>query len=76
MLEKIFGANFAFSDSTELEFGIPVRHFTSFAHAAEEAAISRFYGGIHYMPAIVNGSDEGRLIGNYIIKKLRTTAGK
>jgi hypothetical protein len=72
MLEKVFGKNFSFADSTELEFGIPVRNFSSFAQAAEEAAISRFYGGIHYMPAIVNGSDEGRLIGNFIVQKLKT----
>lgn len=72
MLEKMFGANFYFADSTELEFGIPVRNFTSFAQAAEEAAISRFYGGIHYMPAIVNGCNEGRAIGNFISQKLKT----
>jgi hypothetical protein len=72
MLEKIFGAGFSFADSTELEFGIPVRNFSSFAQAAEEAAISRFYGGIHYMPAIVNGSVEGRAIGNFIAQKLKT----
>ena len=73
MLEKIFGDNFAFSDSTELEFGIPVRHFTAFKEAGEEAAISRFYGGIHYMPSIVNGCDEGRKIGVFITRKLKTT---
>jgi hypothetical protein len=72
MLEKIFGADFSFADSTELEFGIPVRNFSSFAQAAEEAAISRFYGGIHYMPAIVNGCNEGRAIGNFIVQKLKT----
>lgn len=72
MLENIFGKNFAFADSTELEFGIPVRNFTSFAQAAEEAAISRFYGGIHYMPAIINGSAEGKAIGNFISQKLKT----
>lgn len=72
MLEKIFGKNFSFSDSTELEFGIPVRHFTSFAQAAEEAAISRFYGGIHYMPAIINGSQEGKRLGTFITGKLRS----
>lgn len=73
MLEKIFGENFSFADSTELEFGIPVRHFTSFKQAAEEAAISRFYGGIHYMPSIVNGCEEGRKIGNFITQKLKTS---
>lgn len=72
MLEKIFGKSFAFSDSTELEFGIPARHFTSFMQAAEEAAISRFYGGIHYMPAIVNGSDGGKKIGLFMISRLKT----
>lgn len=71
-LEKIFGKNFSFSDSTEVEFGIPVRNFTSFAQAAEEAAISRFYGGIHYMPSIINGSDEGRKLGTFVIGKLKT----
>lgn len=71
-LEKIFGKNFSFADSTELEFGIPVRNFTSFTQAAEEAAISRFYGGIHYMPSILNGAEEGRKLGNFIIAKLKT----
>ena len=73
MLTQLFGDNFSFADSTEVEFGIPVRHFTSFTQAAEEAAISRFYGGIHYMPSINNGLDEGKKIGNFMIQKLKTS---
>lgn len=73
MLEKIFGESFSYADSTEVEFGIPVRHFKSFSLAAEEAAMSRFYGGIHYMPSIVNGIDEGRKLGNFMIKNLKTS---
>lgn len=72
MLTKIFGDNFSFADSTEVEFGIPVRQFTSFTQAAEEAAISRFYGGIHYIPSINNGLDEGRKIGVFMTNKLKT----
>jgi hypothetical protein len=72
MLTKLFGENFSFADSTEVEFGLPVRHFKSFAHAAEEAAISRLYGGIHYMPAIKNGVQEGNEIGSFITQQLRT----
>ncbi|WP_018612611.1 vanadium-dependent haloperoxidase [Segetibacter koreensis] len=72
MLTKLFGDNFSFADSTEVEFDIPVRHFKSFKLAAEEAAISRFYGGIHYMPSIRNGMKEGISIGNFIAMKLRT----
>jgi hypothetical protein len=39
------------------------RSFTSFFHAANEAAISRMYGGIHFRAAIENGVDQGRCIG-------------
>ncbi|HCO82570.1 MAG TPA: phosphatidic acid phosphatase, partial [Arenibacter sp.] len=52
--------------------GLPTRNFTSFKQAAEEAAISRFYGGIHYMPAIANGQDEGYAIGEFFINNLNT----
>ncbi len=71
MLTTMFGDNFAYSDSTEVEFKLPVRQFTSFKEAAKEAAISRFYGGIHYMPSITNGFTEGEKIGQFIIQKLR-----
>ncbi len=69
ILTKLFGDNFAFSDTSELEFGLPTRHLRA---AANEAAISRFYGGIHYMPAIANGQDEGFAIGEYFAKRLKT----
>lgn len=71
-LTDLFGENFSFTDSTEIEFGLPARSFPSFAAAAEEAAISRMYGGIHYRPAIENGIVEGRALGEYIVKKLKT----
>jgi hypothetical protein len=74
-LTKIFGENFAYVDSTEVEFGLAVRNFTSFKHAADEAAISRLYGGIHYRPACDNGLLQGRSIGEYIATKIRTRAG-
>ncbi len=71
-LTKLFGENFSFLDSTEIEFGMTARSFKSFKEASEEAAISRLYGGIHYRPAIVNGTTEGTAIGNYIIEKIKT----
>lgn len=70
-LTSLFGENFAFNDSTEIEFGLTARSFTSFTHASEEAAISRMYGGIHYRPAVENGMLEGRALGNYILRKLK-----
>ncbi len=71
ILTKLFGDNFSYSDSTEMEFKIPVRYFQSFKQAAAEAAISRFYGGIHYMPSITNGLEEGRQLGEFIAGKLK-----
>jgi len=28
------------------------------------------YGGIHYMPAIENGVDQGRKLGRYLVSKI------
>ena len=55
--------NFQFDDDTEVPFGLPVRSFKSFNSAAEEAAISRLYGGIHYRAAIDEGLLQGRADG-------------
>jgi len=70
ILTHLYGEGYKFIDSTEIPYGLPARPFNSFREAAEEAAISRLYGGIHYMPAIVNGVNQGNIIGDYIINKL------
>ena len=70
VLTKIYGDNFSFRDDVELEFGLPIRDFNSFIEASEEAAISRLYGGIHYMPAIVNGVNQGKKVGQFITQEL------
>jgi membrane-associated phospholipid phosphatase len=72
VLTKLYGDNFAFSDSTEMEYGLPVRSFTSFNAAAAEAAISRLYGGIHYRRAIEQGQVQGKQVGEQVIAKLVT----
>ncbi|MEM9548285.1 MAG: vanadium-dependent haloperoxidase [Bacteroidota bacterium] len=70
-LTSIFGEGFAFRDDTELEYGLPVREFTSFFDASAEAAISRLYGGIHYRPAIDNGVVQGKRLGEYVVKSVK-----
>lgn len=70
-LTSIFGDNFAFDDDTEVPYGLPVRSFNSFKEAADEAAISRMYGGIHYRAAIEVGVKQGRALGNYILENLQ-----
>ncbi len=73
VLTEIFGDNFAFNDDTELKYGLPIRSFTSFNQAADEAAISRLYGGIHYRAAIDLGLDQGRELGKFVVNKLQMT---
>ncbi|MCU0395687.1 MAG: vanadium-dependent haloperoxidase [Chitinophagaceae bacterium] len=63
VLTAVFGDSFAFDDDTETAYGLPIRSFASFRQAASEAAVSRFYGGIHYREAIENGSVQGKKIG-------------
>lgn len=73
VLTKLISDNFAFTDSTEYEYSLPVRHFSSFNQAANEAAISRLYGGIHYREAVVNGAIQGRKVGNLILEEVITS---
>jgi hypothetical protein len=63
VLTHLFGDPFAFTDDTHADEGLPARSFASFREAAEEAGISRLYGGIHYRAAIVNGLEQGRCVG-------------
>ncbi|MGY8914001.1 MAG: vanadium-dependent haloperoxidase [Flavobacteriales bacterium] len=69
-LTSIFGDNFSFDDDTETPYGLPVRTFPSFAKAADEAAISRMYGGIHYRSAVEVGVKQGRDLGKFVTDNL------
>ena len=72
VLTALYGDNFAFEDTTEVAFGLPVRSYKSFLHASEEAAISRLYGGIHYMMAIEEGVTQGNKVGEHIVNNIQT----
>lgn len=80
ILENYFGQQFSFKDTIEVNYGLAPRSFSSFGQAADEAAVSRFYGGIHFMDAIDEGKVQGRQVGELYIKKLgigrRSMAGK
>lgn len=71
-LTAIFGDKISYTDDTEEEFGMPARTFTSFRQAAEEASISRMYGGIHYRPALDNGLEQGRAVSSWVLSKVKT----
>ena len=66
VLTALFGDNYQFTDNTHVERGLPARTFNSFFEAADEAAISRLYGGIHYRLAIELGVEQGKCIGEKV----------
>ena len=72
VLSEQFGDTFAFADSTEKEYGLPVRSFDSFRAAAAEAAVSRLYGGIHFRRAIEQGQLQGSKVGALVVQRLHT----
>ncbi|MFN0215132.1 MAG: vanadium-dependent haloperoxidase [Saprospiraceae bacterium] len=72
VLTGLFNDSFAFTDSTEVEFGLPPRSFTSFTQAAEEVGMSRLYGGIHYRRGNEAGLKCGALVGKYVLTELKT----
>ena len=70
-LTKMFGDNFSYTDTSELEFGIANRSFTSFRQAAEENNMARFYGGIHFHPSCIISNANGKRVGSLIVGKLK-----
>lgn len=69
-LTDIFGDSFYFEDTTEEEFGLPMRSFDSFIEASTEAAWSRMYGGIHYRMAAENGITQGSGVGKLVVERI------
>jgi hypothetical protein len=72
ILTDEYGPSFAFSDSSEMSYGLTARSFPSFNAAAAEAAISRLYGGIHYRQAIEEGVKQGRKVGELVVARVKT----
>jgi hypothetical protein len=65
VLVSVFG-DVPFTDRTHVSRGLEARSFSKLSQFADEAAVSRLYGGIHYRPAIDIGVEEGRKIGKKI----------
>lgn len=67
VMTAFFGDNYAFEDKTGSPDGRNPRQYASFHAAAEEAGISRLYGGIHFRSAIKDGLVQGHCIAAYTI---------
>jgi len=71
VMTEYFGDKLSFTDTSLLEFGIRNRDARSFRDAAQEASISRLYGGIHYRFDLDAGNVAGRKVGELIVSRLR-----
>lgn len=63
VLTAMFGDSYRFTDHTHDDRGLAPRTFDSFYAFADEAAVSRLYGGIHFRAAIELGVENGKCIG-------------
>jgi hypothetical protein len=67
VLKLFYGTdNITFTTSAEGAAGVGDRSFTSFSQAANEAAVSRLYGGIHYRFDNEDGLQGGIALGQYV----------
>ncbi len=71
VLSQMLG-KLSFVDKTYADVGVPSRQFNSFEAAANEAAISRLYAGIHYPLSIQYGVFEGQMVGQAVLDRLQT----
>ena len=62
VLNQIFGANTTLTDNTPNDRGWGPRTFPSFNAAANEAALSRLYAGIHFRFGVEGGQVQGRCV--------------
>lgn len=67
ILSAMIGENVPFTDTYHDLRNLPLRSFLSFRQAAEEAAISRLYGGVHYRFTVERGLQQGECIGQQML---------
>jgi membrane-associated phospholipid phosphatase len=72
VLSAVFGAASAFTDNTHNDRGWGPRSFKSFEAAADEAALSRLYAGIHFRSGVEGGKAQGQCVARKVLAlKLR-----
>ena len=70
ILTSLFGDGQAFTDSSELEYNLPIRSFKSYRDAALEASVCRVYGGIHYRSGCENGNKQGKKVAAVVLNRI------
>ena len=75
VLNAVFGPNTPFTIGTTSPGVTGVtRSFTGFDQAANEAAMSRIYGGIHFNTSVQDGLTAGTALGQYVLQRFSDLA--
>lgn len=69
ILSEVLG-DISFEDRTHDHRDMESRHFDDFHQAADEAARSRLYGGIHYPMANENGLTQGQCVADSVLEAI------
>ena len=67
VLAQVFGVVTAFTDNTHNDRGWGPRSFKDFHSAADEAARSRLYAGIHFQFGVTGGQIQGRCVAEKVL---------
>jgi membrane-associated phospholipid phosphatase len=69
VLTAFFGNNVSFTAVADASVNLQPRNFKSFTEAAQEAGMSRVYGGVHWPSDNRDGLKAGRNLGKYVVEK-------
>ncbi|MEG3987705.1 phosphatase PAP2 family protein [Microcoleus sp. S28C3] len=69
VLTAFFGDNVSFTTVADASVNLQPRAFKSITEAAEEAGMSRIYGGSHWLSDNRDGLTAGRNLGKYVVEK-------
>jgi len=62
--------DYTFTDLSQLQYGFDARTYDNFFDMADECALSRFYGGIHYEMDNSRGLDIGFAVGDALLSDI------
>lgn len=62
--------DYTFTDLSQIQYGFEARTFDNFYEMAEECALSRYYGGIHFEMDNTRGLDLGYAVGDAVVNNI------
>lgn len=68
MLTTLLGKDVSFTTIADPSLNLASSTFNSFTQAADEAGMSRVYGGSHWLSDNRDGLIVGRNLGNYVVQ--------